>query len=173
MRKLNKISQVEDWIPTLLAIIFLVIVILFWVKIRTDKEAEKEYISQSIREGIDANRNPLEFLQKGTKNEGENMADLIVKSYTTNNYDELDAFARKFFEPLYEKSSWKIKIILMPDDKEKKELGSINMESCKAAKSCVVMQVASSYIPLHESGKYLKIAFYRMVFVQPYPTPYY
>lgn len=143
-------------------LVMIVFLMLFMIRGCTSQNRISAEIQSKVAD-IDGSLIMLNYLRTKTDQNKTN-ADIILEYYYENKLDELEPLFKEFFDPIFFISgsnswrAWRIKIILMPEDKELfNERGSTGTN--QGGLSTILL--SEELIPLPNKKEYLKIELYK------------
>ncbi|MBL7055555.1 hypothetical protein ISS07_01440 [Candidatus Woesearchaeota archaeon] len=157
----SKKAAVEDWLPTILIIVFLVFFSIFMFYPSQLKAAEKRTISELSLANIESEQFLVDFLSFPSENKGNrDIADLIVLYFSNRDQatmEEVKKASGGFFTGLEtERSSWSLVI--------NHKSGNINLESPRFVENPVLRskfgtkkELSKLDIPTHDPNEKVEV----------------
>lgn len=176
--KSRKGIGIDDFLPLMFALaVFILVLFFFMIGSSSDKKAMASE-SSGLKQNIYDQDNLLTLLQSPVNNFDVNLmvpekpiilkditvADLIILSYSNDDYKELEKAADSFLGPVYTDpgqdfwQTWKLKIRLMPQDQLLFEKTGYILQNKGGVQSILV---ADSMLPLNVPGSYLKVELFK------------
>ena len=165
----KKASNFDDWGPTIVTVIFIVIIVFLFAGYQINKEKNKFCEINQVKMVIESEELLLNYLQTNTSfdingdsiKDDITIKDLIVYSYLNDDnkgYKELKKITEEILQNTKRNavSGWGILIFLMP---EKKELVSLETYSVALGGGNIASE-SSAIIPLTEPDKYILVGLY-------------